>query len=111
MNSILSFDKMLTPFLIKFFYWIGLIFIVFAGIMAMLGGINQSAMGYELKGVFGGLLFIVVGGILLRISCELMILIFRIYDVLVDIKSRLEINNKHTVIPKDSSSEVKEPNN
>jgi hypothetical protein len=97
MNDFLDFRKMITPTIIKIIFWIGAGGAVLFGIILMIAGAAASAAssqsgfggGVGLPGpllVFLGLLQIVFGPLLVRISCELTILFFRIYETLTEIR-------------------------
>ena len=78
MNDFLSFRKMITPIFIQVIFWLFVIMIVIAGLASMLQGGTA---------IFSGLLMIVVGPLFVRVYCELLILLFRIYDELVAIRT------------------------
>jgi hypothetical protein len=78
MNDFLAFRKMITPIFIQVIFWLFVIMIVIAGLFSMFQG--GSA-------IFSGLLMIVVGPLFVRVYCELLILLFRIYDELVAIRT------------------------
>lgn len=84
---------MVTPVIIKILFWIGLIASIIAGVIVFLGGIisgiNQGEFGTILGGLIGGPLIILLGGLIARIYCELLILAFRINETLTDIKKIL----------------------
>ncbi len=75
MNEFLSFRKMITPLMIQVIFWLGVVVIVIAAIMAMVGGF-----------VLFGLMYLLVGPLFWRIYCELLILLFRMYDELQAIR-------------------------
>jgi len=75
MQDYLSFRKMITPAFIQIIFWIGVAGIVLAGLFAM----DQS--------ILGGLLGIVVGLLVWRIYCELMLILFKIYERLGEISN------------------------
>lgn len=77
MDDFLAFRKMITPIILQIVFWIGVALCVVAGLISISGGGLNS---------FFGLMMIIVGPIVVRINCELIILLFRIYDVLIDIK-------------------------
>lgn len=79
MNDFLSFRKMITPLFIQVIFWITVIIIVLSGLFTMATGGSQ--------GVFTGLIMIVLGPLFARIYCELLIILFRIYDELVAIRT------------------------
>lgn len=84
MNDILSFDKMLTPKIITFVYWILLLGAVVGGLGSMFGGIG----GFSIKQFFMGLFFAVGGAVLARIWCELMIVAFKMNEALQEIRQK-----------------------
>ncbi|HEY7115428.1 MAG TPA: DUF4282 domain-containing protein [Tepidisphaeraceae bacterium] len=78
MNDFLSFRKMITPLFIQVIFWLFVILVVISGIITMTQG---GAM------ILAGLLAIIVGPLIARIYCELLIILFRIYDELVAIRT------------------------
>ena len=78
MNDFLAFRKFITPLFIQVIFWLFVIMIVIAGLISMFQG--GAA-------IFSGLLMIVVGPLIIRMYCELLILLFRIYDELVAIRT------------------------
>ncbi|MGA2796620.1 MAG: DUF4282 domain-containing protein [Thermoguttaceae bacterium] len=74
----MSFRKMITPFIIQIVFWIGVAVSVIFGLGIMFHG---NFVAFIL-----GLMYVVLGPLTVRIYCELIILLFRIYDVLNDIK-------------------------
>ncbi|MBS3819923.1 DUF4282 domain-containing protein [bacterium] len=80
MRDFLTFRKFITPVIIQIIFWIGVVGSVIGGFVAM---IQQGGIG----GVFLGLVIIILGPIMIRIYCEILILIFRINDSLVDIRN------------------------
>ncbi|GAB3676035.1 DUF4282 domain-containing protein [Salinisphaera aquimarina] len=76
MKDILYFDSMLTPKLITFIYWLFLL-------MALVSGLGQMSGGYagpSTTSVVMGLVTIVGGAVAARVSCELIIVIFKIHE-------------------------------
>ena len=98
MGGFLSFDKMITPTLIKIVCWIGLIQAAGLGLVVLISGFTAAAAAtsehsplgglYGIFGLVGGVLVFVISVFLTRIFCELMILSFRIYETLVQIRDR-----------------------
>ena len=89
MRNALFFDRMLTPTIIIAVYWIGLIAIVITSLMMMFGA--SDGMGMLGGGFFGGLVYLVVGVVFLRIWCELLIVMFKIHEnlrALVEMKKQ-----------------------
>jgi hypothetical protein len=83
MNDFLSFRKFITPVAIQVLFWIGLLVVVIGAIVTM-------ASGQALR----GLLLLIVGPIMVRIYCELLILAFRGFDELVEIRKNTSGQSK-----------------
>jgi len=82
LKDMLSFETMITPKVIKVLYWIGIVAVILTGLGAIIGGLNSYNGGAI---VFSGVLTVLIGPIVVRIYCELMILLFNIYEKLCDI--------------------------
>jgi hypothetical protein len=78
MNDFLSFRKMITPIFIQFIFWLFVVMVVLGGLITMFQG-GAS--------IFAGLIMIVLGPLFARMYCELLIILFRIYDELVAIRT------------------------
>lgn len=77
MDEILSFRKMITPTIIKILFWIGIVVTVLGGLVAIFHGGGAAIQG---------LIMLFVGPLIVRVWCELLILLFRIYDSLEEIR-------------------------
>lgn len=88
MEDYLKFRKMITPLIIQILFWVGVVVSVLVGLVMVFGGIASKFGGGGM--VFSGLLWIVLGPILTRIYCEILIVIFSINDSLIDIRSALK---------------------
>lgn len=77
-KEFLSFHTMLTPVIIQILFWVGVAVCVIAGIFLIGAGKIQ------------GLLLILLGPVVVRVYCEILIIFFRIHDTLSDIKDLLE---------------------
>ena len=86
MNDFLTFRKMITPMVIQVLFWIGVVLSVVVALVMIIGGAVKGEVGTAL----GGLLYLFLGPIMVRIYCELIIVLFRILDMLVDIKKNTE---------------------
>jgi hypothetical protein len=86
MNDYLNFRKMITPLIIQIIFWVGVAACLISGLIQIAGGFGRYGNGGL---IFMGLLTIILGPIVIRIYCELIILLFRIYDTLVDLKGLL----------------------
>jgi hypothetical protein len=76
---------MVTPYLVQALFWIGCAACAIVGLRAIIIG----ASGDESDGgalVLVGVVVIVLGPVMVRVYCELLILLFRIYDRLGEIR-------------------------
>lgn len=88
MDKFLNFDSMITPLIIKVVFWIGVGVSVLAGLSMIIMGLNSTfGSGFQ---VISGLATIVVGPILVRIYCELLIIMFKMHESLQDIRQSLK---------------------
>ena len=78
-NELLNFRKMITPTVIQVVFWLGIVAVVVGGIWQMTAG------GWA---ILIGLVSIVLGILLVRVYCEIIILLFRIYDSLRNIEGK-----------------------
>lgn len=78
LNKMLNFDTMITPIVIKILYFINVVVVVLVGLVSVFQGLN-SRYGGGLQ-VFIGLLVIVIGPFVIRMSYELLIVIFKINE-------------------------------
>ncbi len=88
MQDFLKFKKMVTPVIIQILFWIGVVVSVIGGLISIVRGAGASYGGGGM--VLVGLLWIFLGPIIVRIYCELLIVIFSINDTLTDIKNQLK---------------------
>ena len=77
-----SFDKMVTLSIIKFIFIIGLIVIVLVGF-----GIMSDMYYYDINPIWV-ILRMFLAGVLWRVNCELLIIMFKIHENLVHIKNK-----------------------
>ncbi|MDO6461862.1 DUF4282 domain-containing protein [Granulosicoccaceae sp. 1_MG-2023] len=84
MKDILTLEKMLTPKLITGIYWVLLLVVVVFGVKAMFG----SYQGFGLVSLFLGVVGIVVGALVVRVWCELFIVLFKMNEALQDIRNK-----------------------
>lgn len=81
MNSdFIKFKKMVTPVIIQILFWIGVAISVIGGLISIIGGATSDYGGGAM--VFTGLLWILLGPLVVRIYCELLIVVFSINDTL-----------------------------
>uniref|UniRef100_A0A7V4G906 DUF4282 domain-containing protein n=1 Tax=Desulfobacca acetoxidans TaxID=60893 RepID=A0A7V4G906_9BACT len=86
MSDFLSFRTMITPVIIQIVFWIGVVGCVLAGLGTMIVGSRYGGSGSVLYGLF----ILVLGPLLVRIYCELLIVFFRMNETLTEIKNALE---------------------
>lgn len=80
----LNFDRMVTPGIIKYVYWLLLFFTIVSGILGMLMSPFTSPIT---------LVILILSIIALRISCEMIILMFNIYQQLKKIADNVPIES------------------
>jgi hypothetical protein len=85
-----SFEKMISPTLIKVVYVIGMLGIVIAAIYMASAGSKETEDTAKLLKVVGALLLAVVGNLLWRLICEQVILLFSIHERLASIDRSLK---------------------
>ena len=88
MEDFLNFKKMITPMIIKILFWIGVALMILSGLASIISGANATFGGGKL--VLMGLITIVLGPVIVRIYCELLIVIFSVNDTLTEIKNILK---------------------
>lgn len=86
MNDFLTFRRMVTPVIIQFLFWIGVLACIVTGISFLFSG-----GGYYYSGAtrLFGLLVLLGGPLAVRVYCEILIVIFRINETLTDMKDLL----------------------
>ena len=79
-----NFDKMVTLSIIKVIFIIGLIIIVLVGF----GMMSEMSYYYDVHPILS-ILGMLLAGVLWRVNCELLIIMFKIHENLVQIKNQL----------------------
>lgn len=81
-----GFDKMITPVIIKILFWIGVgLSVIFGLTLIVTGAFSPWGGGLQ---VLSGILTLVVGPILVRVYCELLIVIFKMHEALQKIADK-----------------------
>ena len=75
MQDLLSFRRMITPVLVQILFWLGIVVVVIGGLVALFGGAPLE-----------GLVALIFGPIVVRVYCELTIVIFKIHEALEAIR-------------------------
>ena len=81
MGDFLAFRKMITPGVIQIFFWLGVVVCVIAG-LAILSNSEVLAAASPVPPTLTAVLVLVVGPLIVRIYCELLMVLFRIYESL-----------------------------
>lgn len=87
MGGYLSFDKMITPIFIKIAFWIGIIGSLVGGVGTIISGVLSDQFGFIQ--ILGGLLVMMIGPLVVRIYCELLIILFKMHQSINEIKIAL----------------------
>ena len=81
MGDFFAFRKMITPAVIQIFFWLGVIVCVIAG-LGILSNSELLAAASPVPPTLTAVLVLVVGPLIVRIYCELLMVLFRIYESL-----------------------------
>lgn len=84
MKDLLFFDKMITPKIITFVYWLLLLAVVIGGIGSMFAGYG----GFSIEKFLMGIVYILAGTVGARIWCELLIVLFKINEALQELRNK-----------------------
>ena len=81
----INFDEFVTPKIITIVYVLGVIGITILSLFMLVGGGGMGGMGGNaglglLIGLILAIIIFVVGNILLRVYCEILIIVFKIHD-------------------------------
>ena len=87
MQDFIKFRKMITPLIIQILFWVGVAGTAIAALVMM--GSSFGRYGGGVGTFLGGLVFLVVGPVMVRIYCELLILFFQMNETLTEIKDLL----------------------
>ena len=87
MDDFLKFRKMITPAIIQILFWVGVAVTVIGSLATM--AMSFGRYGGGIGTFLGGLLMLVLGPVVVRIYCELLILFFRMNETLTEIKNNL----------------------
>lgn len=77
LKSFLTFDNLITPKIINIIYWLSIVGYMIFGLFAISAG--------TLIGIIMGIVTIVGGILFSRITCEMILIAFRIYEQLKSI--------------------------
>ena len=85
-KEFISFDKMITPVIIKILFYIGIVICIILGLSELIGGIAAGSLSI----IFLGLITIVIGPVLVKVYCELVMVLFKILENLKDINNKMQ---------------------
>jgi hypothetical protein len=83
-NDYLKFIKMITPVIIQVLFWVFAALCVIVGLIVFIGGALHNSLG----GAVSGILFIILGPVLVRIYAELLLVIFKIHEAVQTIAQK-----------------------
>lgn len=92
LQSFLSFNKMITPSIITVIYYILLVAVILGGLITIFAGLGAPFDGSGMT--FMGFLILFLGPVLVRVYCEILIVLFRIPVSLVSVDETLKGGNK-----------------
>lgn len=95
-SDFLSFEKLITPSVIKIVYWLGIAVLVVFGVGSFFMGLFYGSFGAGLMSLVGS----VLGLLLWRVMCELYIVIFGMFDRLGQIRDGLSQREKGYAPPR-----------
>jgi len=125
MLDFFAFRRMITPVFIQIIFWVGVIIAILSGIALIVDGVAflaafgqdsqtngsqifgapfPSAPPFGFGGAPGGVLIgagiaqILLGPVFVRVGCELVILFFRIYETLLDIRNNGNQSKANTLL-------------
>jgi predicted Zn finger-like uncharacterized protein len=92
-GDFLTFRIFIAPVVIQVLFWVGVLGCVIYALIALYGAIRllEVSFGLALVPLFISMAALVLGPIMVRLYCETLIVFFRIYDTLREIK---EINQR-----------------
>jgi hypothetical protein len=79
MRDYLLFRKFLTPIVIELLFWVGVVLCFAEGIAMIAFSAGRFGNGF---GIFSGILTILVGPVVVRVVCELIMAVFGIHEAL-----------------------------
>ena len=91
-RDLLSFRRMITPFVIQVAFWIGVVGMLIMGVISIGIGfiaVFQDQAGPGVIAIVSGLAYCVLGPLVIRIYAEIIILFFRMNETLTDIRDRV----------------------
>ncbi len=94
-NDFLAFRNFITPKIIQIVFWLGTAYFAVAGLTMMIMGLTGNGLVLMLI----GLLMLSMGPIIVRVFCELVMLIFKIGDALTPTADSTPANDVNNALP------------
>lgn len=88
MGGFLKFEKMITPVFIQVIFWVGLLGSIIAG-LAQIGFAFFMDDGMFFA-ILTGVATMFIGPIIIRIYCEMLIVVFKMQSALTDIRNSMK---------------------
>ncbi|AFS77614.1 hypothetical protein Curi_c05390 [Gottschalkia acidurici 9a] len=85
LKNFFRFDRMITPAIIQIVFYIGLAASVLIGLGQIITGIASRGGSIQ---IFTGIIVLVISPIIVRVYCELLIVIFKIHESLGELKDK-----------------------
>ncbi len=82
----LTFRRMITPIIIQVIFWVGAVLASLSGVIMMIASLKLK----QVDGVFIGFFVMILGPVIVRIYCELLIIFFRMNETLTEIHNDLK---------------------
>ncbi len=89
MKEFFEFKKLITPTVIKVVFVVGVVLSFLMGALDVKAGMNAIDFGGSAL-IFSGILKIFFGPVIVRVWCEIIVVLFKINDNLSDIKKGLK---------------------
>ena len=86
----LFFRKMITPMIIQVIFWLGIAAVAIGSLISLISAFATGSALMIILGLFVSLMMFALGAITVRVYCELVILAFRIFETLTEIKEGLK---------------------
>ena len=78
MKDFLSFKTMITPIVVQVAFWLGVVACVIAALVNLFTNLGNGIFSWLVMTI----IILVLGPIVVRVYCELLIILFRIYEAL-----------------------------
>jgi ABC-type uncharacterized transport system permease subunit len=101
-KDFLEFRTMITPIIIQIIFWLGVAACIVMGLIFIVAGIK-----YDARSGVAGFAILILGPVVVRIYCEILIIFFRINETLMEIKHDLE--ERRVALPAPAPSQTPPP--